>query len=191
VWFAALLGGGVAGMEVFDVGQLAMQGTPERIVPGRKEVPEGLEFDQRGSVEFVCASDQAIWVHVLHARHLNPRSRLLPQFPVPGRVSGEMSAHRGDPAASAVAADGSSNDIGMMRRKAGKTPMIIASRSAWWRIESGSRRRNSTFQRDGVVTFGSAHPPGPLYTGPTDRPIIRKMLAAGESVTASPEHVAP
>lgn len=38
----------------------------------------------------------------------------------------------------------------------------------------------------GVVTFGSTPPPGPLYTGPTDRPIIRRMLAAGESVTAFP-----
>ena len=39
---------------------------------------------------------------------------------------------------------------------------------------------------------GTASPsPGPLYTGPTDRPIIRRMLAAGEPVTATPGHVAP
>jgi hypothetical protein len=43
----------------------------------------------------------------------------------------------------------------------------------------------------GVVTFGSASPPGPLYTGPTDRPIIRRMLAAGAPVTASLGCVTP
>lgn len=41
------------------------------------------------------------------------------------------------------------------------------------------------------MTFGTAPPPGPLYTGPTDRPIIRRMIAAGEPVTACPGHGAP
>jgi hypothetical protein len=56
-------------------------------------------------------------------------------------------------------------------------------------VEKGRKKFN--VPAGGVVTFGSAPPPGPLYTGPTDRPIIRKMLAAGESVTATPERVAP
>ncbi|QDU19845.1 recombinase family protein [Urbifossiella limnaea] len=52
-------------------------------------------------------------------------------------------------------------------------------------------RKTFNVPAGGVVTFGSAAPPGPLYTGPTDRPIIRKMLAAGEPVTASPGRVTP
>ena len=43
----------------------------------------------------------------------------------------------------------------------------------------------------GVLTFGSAPPPRPLYEGPTDRAIIRRMLDAGEPVSASPGHGAP
>lgn len=56
-------------------------------------------------------------------------------------------------------------------------------------VEKGRKRFN--VPAGGVVTFGSTPPPGPLYTGPTDRPIIRKMLAAGESVAATPGCVAP
>jgi hypothetical protein len=55
-------------------------------------------------------------------------------------------------------------------------------------VEKGRKRFN--VPAGGVVTFGSSPPPGPLHTGPTDRPIIRKMLAAAEPVTATPEHVA-
>ena len=50
-------------------------------------------------------------------------------------------------------------------------------------VEKGRKKFN--VPAGGVVTFGSTPPPGPLYTGPTDRPIIRKMLAAGEPVTAT------
>jgi hypothetical protein len=56
-------------------------------------------------------------------------------------------------------------------------------------VEKGRKKFN--VPAGGVVTFGSTPPPGPLYTGPTDRPIIRKMLAAGEPVTATPGRVAP
>jgi hypothetical protein len=56
-------------------------------------------------------------------------------------------------------------------------------------VEKGRKRFN--VPAGGVVTFGSSPPPGPLYTGPTDRPIIRKMLAAGEPVTATPGRVVP
>ncbi len=56
-------------------------------------------------------------------------------------------------------------------------------------VEKGRKKFN--VPAGGVVTFGSTPPPGLLYTGPTDRPVIRKMLAAGQSVTASPVHVAP
>lgn len=56
-------------------------------------------------------------------------------------------------------------------------------------VENGRRKLN--VPSGGVMTFGSTPPPGPLYTGPTDRTIIRKMLAAGESVTAIPECVTP
>ena len=52
-------------------------------------------------------------------------------------------------------------------------------------------RREFSVPAGGVLTFGSASPPKPLYTGPTDRAIIRKMLATGESVTAIPEPIAP
>jgi hypothetical protein len=51
-------------------------------------------------------------------------------------------------------------------------------------VERG--RRTINVPSGGVLTFGSTPPPGPLYDGPTDRAIIRRMLAAGESVTASP-----
>jgi hypothetical protein len=60
-----------------------------------------------------------------------------------------------------------------------------------WFAEVEKGRKTFNVPAGGVVTFGSTPPPGPLYTGPTDRPIIRKMLAAGESVTATPERVAP
>ncbi len=43
----------------------------------------------------------------------------------------------------------------------------------------------------GVLTFGAAPPPGSMYDGPTDRAIIRKMLAAGESVSPVPGRGAP
>jgi len=56
-------------------------------------------------------------------------------------------------------------------------------------VEKGRTKFNAP--AGGVVTFGSTPPPGPMYTGPTDRPIIRKMLAAGESVTATAVCVTP
>jgi hypothetical protein len=56
-------------------------------------------------------------------------------------------------------------------------------------VEKG--RKTFSVPAGGAVTFGSAPPPGSLYTGPTDRAIIRKMLAAGEPVTATPECVTP
>ncbi|MDB5312676.1 MAG: Resolvase domain protein, partial [Gemmataceae bacterium] len=52
-------------------------------------------------------------------------------------------------------------------------------------------RRKTNVPAGGVLTFGSAPPPGPLYDGPTDRAIIRRMLATGESVSAGPVHGAP
>jgi uncharacterized protein (DUF2267 family) len=55
-------------------------------------------------------------------------------------------------------------------------------------VEKGRKKFN--VPAGGVVTFGSSPPPGLLYTGPSDRAIIRKMLAAGEPVTATPERVA-
>jgi len=51
-------------------------------------------------------------------------------------------------------------------------------------------RKTFNVPAGGVVTFGSTPPPAHLYTGPTDRPIIRKMLAAGQSVIAHPVCVA-
>jgi hypothetical protein len=57
--------------------------------------------------------------------------------------------------------------------------------------EVAKGRQTFNVPAGGVVTFGSAPPPAPLYTGPTDRAIIRKMLAAGEPVTASPAQSAP
>ncbi len=57
------------------------------------------------------------------------------------------------------------------------------------KVEQG--RRTFNIPAGGVVTFGSSPPPGALYTGPTDRAIIRKMLASGESVTANPVCVTP
>ncbi len=56
-------------------------------------------------------------------------------------------------------------------------------------VEKGRTKIN--VPASGVVTFGSTPPPGSLYTGPTDRPSIRKKLAAGEPVTAIPECVTP
>ena len=56
-------------------------------------------------------------------------------------------------------------------------------------VERG--RRTFSVPSGGVVTFGNTPPPGPLYTGPTDRAIIREMINAGEPVTAIPECVAP
>jgi len=35
----------------------------------------------------------------------------------------------------------------------------------------------------GMLTFGKMPPPIPLYEGPVDRPVIRKMIATGESVS--------
>jgi len=46
-------------------------------------------------------------------------------------------------------------------------------------------RQTHNVPASGVVTFGSTTPPGPLYTGPTDRVIIRKMLADGKPVTVA------
>jgi len=51
-------------------------------------------------------------------------------------------------------------------------------------------RKTFNVPAGGVVAFGSTPPPAHLYTGPTDRPIIRKMLAAGQSVIANPVCVA-
>jgi hypothetical protein len=56
-------------------------------------------------------------------------------------------------------------------------------------VESGRRKLN--VPAGGFVTFGSTPPPGLLYTGPTERVIIRKMLESGESVTATPGHGVP
>jgi hypothetical protein len=56
-------------------------------------------------------------------------------------------------------------------------------------VERG--RRTLSVPGGGALTFGSTSPPGPLYQGPTDRAIIREMLAAGESVTAAPVDVPP
>jgi len=53
--------------------------------------------------------------------------------------------------------------------------------------ERGRRKRNEV--RNGVVTFGPTPPPSPLYDGPTDRAIIRKMLAIGEPVSSVADHV--
>jgi hypothetical protein len=55
--------------------------------------------------------------------------------------------------------------------------------------ERGGRTINTP--SGGVLTFGSTPPPGPLYQGPTDRAIIRRMLAAGEPVSAPSGHGAP
>ncbi|WP_020475873.1 recombinase family protein [Zavarzinella formosa] len=52
-------------------------------------------------------------------------------------------------------------------------------------------RRTFNVPAGGIVTFGSTPPPVTMYTGPTDRAIIRRMMAAGEPVTAVPERVAP
>ncbi len=57
-------------------------------------------------------------------------------------------------------------------------------------MEVAKGRSKFNVPAGGVVTFGSTPPPSALYTGPTDRVIIRKMLASGESVTASPQPVA-
>jgi hypothetical protein len=52
-------------------------------------------------------------------------------------------------------------------------------------------KRTFSVPVSGVLTFGSTSPPGPLYQGPTDRAIIREMLAVGESVTAASADVPP
>jgi DNA invertase Pin-like site-specific DNA recombinase len=57
------------------------------------------------------------------------------------------------------------------------------------KVERGRRKFN--IPAGGVLTFGSSPPPAALYEGPTDRAIIRKMLATGESVSAVSEHGAP
>ena len=49
------------------------------------------------------------------------------------------------------------------------------------KIEKGRRVQN--VPAGGVMTIGSIAPPITLYHGPTDRPTIRRMLAAGESVS--------
>ena len=36
----------------------------------------------------------------------------------------------------------------------------------------------------GVLTFGDSPPPVPLYEGPSDRPVIKRMIAAGEPVSS-------
>jgi hypothetical protein len=46
---------------------------------------------------------------------------------------------------------------------------------------NGKRKLN--VPAGGVLTFGTSPPPVPLYVGPVDRPIIKKMIAAGESVS--------
>lgn len=46
-----------------------------------------------------------------------------------------------------------------------------------------SGRRVTNVPAGGVLTFGTAPPPVSLYEGPVDRPVIRRMLAAGESVS--------
>jgi hypothetical protein len=51
-------------------------------------------------------------------------------------------------------------------------------------------RRHFSVPAGGVLTFGSAPAPGPLYDGPTDRALLRKRIAAGEPVTAVPGCVA-
>jgi hypothetical protein len=56
-------------------------------------------------------------------------------------------------------------------------------------VERGRRKFN--VPAGGVLTFGSTPPPVPLYEGPTDRAIIKKMLASGESVSSVPRHGAP
>jgi hypothetical protein len=43
----------------------------------------------------------------------------------------------------------------------------------------------------GILTFGKMPPPIPLYEGPVDRPIIRKMIAAGEAVSPISGNVSP
>jgi hypothetical protein len=54
----------------------------------------------------------------------------------------------------------------------------------FWQIEQGKRRLN--VPSGGVLTFGSTAPPVSLYEGPTDRAIIQKMLADGQSVSSVP-----
>ena len=47
-------------------------------------------------------------------------------------------------------------------------------------------KRNSLV--GGFATFGANLTPVPLYEGPTDRAIIKKMLTNGESICAIPKH---
>lgn len=44
-------------------------------------------------------------------------------------------------------------------------------------------KRKLNVPAGGVLTFGTAPPPVPLYQGPVDRPVIKKMIAAGEPVS--------
>jgi hypothetical protein len=45
--------------------------------------------------------------------------------------------------------------------------------------------------RSGFLAFGPAPPPAPLYRGPTDRALVRRMLDDGEPVVADPGGAAP
>jgi hypothetical protein len=57
------------------------------------------------------------------------------------------------------------------------------------KVDYGRRQQN--VPAGGVVTFGAMPAPGPIYEGPTDRAIIRQMLADGEPVSPVPGCVAP
>jgi hypothetical protein len=48
-------------------------------------------------------------------------------------------------------------------------------------VEQGSRKVN--VPAGGVLSFGSAPPPAPMYNGLTDRAIVRKAVVAGESAS--------
>jgi hypothetical protein len=48
-------------------------------------------------------------------------------------------------------------------------------------VNRGRQQRNVMV--GGVLTFGSAPPPGPLYDGPVDKAALRQKLAAGEAVS--------
>lgn len=55
-------------------------------------------------------------------------------------------------------------------------------------VREVGRRRHSV-PSHGVLTFGPAPAPCPLYTGPTDRAAIRQMAARGEPIRACPASV--
>jgi len=57
------------------------------------------------------------------------------------------------------------------------------------REERGRQAKN--VPAGGVLTFGSTPPPVPLYEGPVDRPVIKRMIAAGEPVSSVPGNVSP